>query len=83
VWCFIVNEGESMIGADEKVQVLKDLASEVGMQKSNPIRERIPLKEREVVRFALGTIAERLAREYGLSVVEVRRLMHELVDVTV
>jgi hypothetical protein len=83
VWCFVVNEGESMMGSDEKVQVLKDLASEVRRQRSKCVRERIPVKEWELARFAVGVIVERFAKDYDLSVVEVRRLMHELVDVTV
>jgi hypothetical protein len=47
------------------------------------MREKIPQVERETVRNELAAIAERLVGKYGLSIPDARRVLHELLDVSV
>jgi hypothetical protein len=43
----------------------------------------IPEDEREAVRNELVAIAERLVAKYGLTIPDARRVLHELLDVSV
>jgi hypothetical protein len=63
-------------------ELLKDLAAEIGKLPKR-VREKIPQGERERVRGELVTIAERLVSKYALSIPDARRVLHEVLDVSV
>jgi len=72
-----------MMEATEKTEVLKGLVVESRNLSENRIRDKITPSERETVRTELTAIAERLVGKYGLSIPEARRVLHELLDVSV
>lgn len=47
------------------------------------MRGRIPSDEREVIRSELVAIAERICRRHKLSIPQSRRVLHEILDVSV
>jgi hypothetical protein len=69
--------------ATEKTEVLKGLVVESRNLSENRIRDKITPSERETVRTELVAIAERLVNKFGLSIPDVRRVLHELLDVSV
>jgi hypothetical protein len=69
--------------ATEKTEVLKGLVVESRNLSENRIRDKITPSERETVRTELTAIAERLVNKFGLSIPDVRRVLHELLDVSV
>jgi hypothetical protein len=69
--------------ATEKTEVLKGLVVESRNLSENRIRDKITPSERETVRTELVAIAERLVGKFGLSIPDVRRVLHELLDVSV
>lgn len=69
--------------ATEKTEVLKGLVVETRNLSENRIRDKITPSERETVRTELTAIAERLVNKFALSIPDVRRVLHELLDVSV
>jgi hypothetical protein len=72
--------------AAEKTQLLKELVVEtrrLSNCKGNRVRDKISSGEREAVRSELVAIAERLVAKYGLTIPDARRVLHELLDVSV
>lgn len=67
----------------EKIQLLKGLAVETHKLSGNRVRDKIPADEREAVRSELVAIATRLIGKYGLKIPDARRILHELLDVSV
>ena len=67
----------------EKTEVLKGLVVETRSLSSNRVRDKITPSERETVRTELTAIAERLVNKFALSIPDVRRVLHELLDVSV
>ena len=72
-----------MMEATEKTEVLKGLIVETRNLSENRVRDKITPSERETVRTELTAIAERLVNKFGLSIPDVRRVLHELLDVSV
>jgi hypothetical protein len=72
-----------MMEATEKTEVLKGLVVETRNLSENRIRDKITPSERETVRTELTAIAERLVNKFALSIPDVRRILHELLDVSV
>jgi hypothetical protein len=68
---------------NEKVKLLKELAEETRMLSNRHVRDKIPEDERETVRTELAAIGERLVAKHGLSIPDARRVLHELLDVSV
>jgi hypothetical protein len=69
--------------ATEKTEVLKGLVVETRNLSENRVRDKITPSERETVRTELTAIAERLVNKFGLSIPDVRRVLHEMLDVSV
>jgi len=72
-----------MMETTEKTQLLKGLAVEKRKLSGNRVRDKIPSGEREAVRSELVAIATRLIGKYGLTIPDARRVLHELLDVSV
>lgn len=72
-----------MIAENEKTDLLKGLVVESRKLSATHICDRIPQAEREQVRTELVAIAERLVAKYGLSIPDARRVLHEMLDVSV
>jgi hypothetical protein len=72
-----------MMEATEKTELLKELVVETRNLSENRIRDKITPSERETVRTELTAIAERLVSKFGLSIPDARRVLHELLDVSV
>jgi hypothetical protein len=72
-----------MMEVTEKTEVLKGLVVETRNLSENRVRDKITPSERETVRTELTAIAERLVNKFGLSIPDVRRVLHELLDVSV
>jgi len=69
--------------ATEKTEVLKGLIVESRKLSATRVRDRIPPVEAELVRTELVCIAKRLVDRYKLTIPDVRRALHELLDVSV
>ncbi len=67
----------------ERTQLLKDLADEAHRITAIRVRDKISSAEAETVRSELLLIAEGLVSKFGLTIPEARRLLHELLDVSV
>jgi len=69
--------------ANEKTQLLRELVVETRRLSGNRVRDKILSGEREAVRSELVAIAERLVAKCGLTIPDARRVLHELLDVSV
>lgn len=69
--------------ATEKTQLLKGLVVESRKLSGNRVRDKIPSAEAEEVRTELVCIAKRLVDKFGLTIPDARRVLHELLDVSV
>jgi ribosomal protein S25 len=67
----------------DEIKLVKELLSEMGKLSANRVRDKIPSAEAEEVKTELVCIAKRLVDKCGLSIPDARRVLHELLDVSV
>jgi hypothetical protein len=72
-----------MIVENEKTQICKGLITESKRLTETHVLERIPAEERERVTNLLVEIGAGWNRDFGLSVAECARALHELIGVSV
>ena len=73
--------------ATEKTELLKGLVAESRKLSSSRVRDKIPQAERELITSKLVELAEPLLKQTkdrsALTIPDARRVLHELLDVSV